>query len=150
LISITWTFARLDDLTPRDVYDMLALRNAVFGVEQNCIYQDVDGIDLFAWHLLGRDAAGGLQAYLRLVDPGKKYAEPSIGRVIARSTVRGTGTGTSLMREGLARCEQVYGSQHNRIGAQAHLEPFYGRLGYARVSENYLEDGIPHVEMLHP
>jgi ElaA protein len=147
---LTWTWARLDDLTPRDVHDLFALRMAVFCVEQQCIYQDIDGKDLHAWHLLGRDAQGALSAYLRLVDPGKKFTEPSIGRVITSSSARGTGVGRQLIQEGLKRCTQVYGSMHNRIGAQAHLESFYTSLGYTRVSENYLEDGILHLDMLHP
>jgi ElaA protein len=149
LISIKWTFARLDDLTPRDVYDMLALRNAVFGLEQNCVYLDADRKDFDAWHLLGRGADGELLAYLRLVDPGKKYAEPSIGRVVTGMRVRGNGVGRALMQEGLARCSAVFGSTLNRIGAQARLERFYESLGYRRTSENYLEDGIPHLDMLH-
>jgi ElaA protein len=149
LNSIAWTWARFDHLSPRDVYDVLALRNAVFGIEQNCVYLDADGKDFFAWHLLGRTSAGDLAAYLRLVDAGHKFAEPSIGRVVVGVQARGTGLGKKLMQEGLACCAQVYGSTRNRIGAQARLERFYTELGYVRASENYDEDGIAHMDMLH-
>jgi ElaA protein len=151
LTSITWTWARLDDLSPRDVYDLLALRNEVFGLEQNCVYQDADGLDTSAWHLLGRDANGTLAAYLRVVDKGLKFAEISIGRVITKASHRGTGLGKILMREGMQRCAHLLDDQAIRISAQAHLEAFYNAFGFVRTSENYLEDGIPHIEMLyHP
>jgi ElaA protein len=146
---LIWTWARLENLRPLDLHDLFALRMAVFCVEQQCVYQDIDGKDLHAWHLLGRDVQGALTAYLRLVDPGKKFIEPSVGRVITRGSARGIGLGRALMQEGLARCAQVHGSMRNRIGAQAHLESFYVSLGYVRASENYLEDGIAHLDMLH-
>ncbi|MGL4576048.1 MAG: GNAT family N-acetyltransferase [Burkholderiaceae bacterium] len=149
MTTITWTWARLDDLSPRDVYDLLALRNEVFGLEQNCVYQDADGIDIAAWHLLGRDASGTLAAYSRVVDAGAKFAEVSIGRVVTKATHRGTGLGKILMREGMQRCAHALGHQAIRISAQAHLEAFYNTFGFIRTSENYLEDGIPHVEMLY-
>jgi ElaA protein len=149
LNTIKWCWARFDDLSPRDVYDLLALRNAVFGIEQNCVYLDADGKDFYAWHLLGRTAGGELLAYLRLVDPGKKFVEPSIGRVVTHAKARSAGLGRALMQEGLNRCQAVYGSMLNRIGAQARLEQFYASLGYHRVSENYMEDGIAHLDMLH-
>jgi ElaA protein len=149
LTTINWIWARLDDLSPRDVYDLLALRNEVFGLEQNCIYQDADGMDTSAWHLLGRDASGTLAAYLRVVDAGAKFAEISIGRVITKANHRGTGLGKTLMREGIQRCAHVLGNQAIRISAQVHLEAFYSTFGFVRTSENYLEDGIAHVEMLY-
>ena len=129
------------------LYDALALRCRVFIMEQGA-YQDPDGIDPHAWHLLGRDEAGVLQAYLRVVDPGQKYEEPSIGRVITAAQVRGTGAGRALMREGVARCAQVWPARAIRISAQAHLQGFYGEFGFVKVGEEYLEDNIPHIEML--
>lgn len=142
-----WTWARFDGLSLDDLYDALALRCRVFILEQGA-YQDPDGLDRTAWHLLGRDEAGGLQAYLRVVDPGVKYEEPSIGRVIAAPAVRGSGAGRVLMNEGIARCEQVWPGRLIRISAQAHLQRFYGSLGFRPVGETYLEDHIPHIEML--
>ena len=144
-----WSWTRFDDLGVQPLYDILALRCRVFVLEQGP-YQDPDGIDRQAWHLLGRDNAGELQAYLRVVDPGVKYAEPSIGRVITAAAVRGTGLGRRLVAEGVARCTAAWPGQGIRISAQAHLERFYGGFGFVRVGDPYPEDDIPHLEMLMP
>ena len=111
-------------------------------------YLDPDGFDRQAWHLLGRGPDGRLLAYLRVLDPGQRFAEPSIGRVLIAAEVRGTGLGRALMAEGLARCAQVWPGRAIRISAQAHLQHFYGTLGFDAAGEPYLEDGIAHVEML--
>jgi ElaA protein len=143
----TWTWRRFPDLGVDNLYDALALRCRVFIMEQGA-YQDPDGIDRQSWHLLGRDADGVLQAYLRAVDPGVKYTEPSLGRVITSPETRGTGLGRRLVAEGVARCGEAWPGQGNRISAQAHLENFYAGFGFAKVGEPYLEDNIPHLEML--
>lgn len=145
--SLHWQWLRFSALGRDDLYDLLALRAQVFVVEQRCAYLDPDGLDRGAWHLLGRDAAGLLQAALRAVDPGLRYAEPSIGRVVTAPAVRGRGIGRALMVEGLARCDAAWPGQGNRIGAQSHLANFYGTLGFQAVGEPYLEDEIPHLEM---
>ena len=93
---------------------------------------------------------GELQAYLRVVDPGVKYTEPSIGRVITAAAVRGSGLGRRLVAEGIARCTAAWPGQGIRISAQAHLERFYGGFGFVRVGDPYPEDNIPHLEMLMP
>lgn len=142
-----WHWSRFGELGVDALYDALALRCRVFILEQGP-YLDPDGLDRVSSHLLGRDADGTLQAYLRVVDPGAKYDEPSIGRVITAPEVRGQGLGWALMREGLARCDTHWPGQGIRISAQAHLQPFYGALGFATVGEPYAEDGIPHVQML--
>ncbi len=144
-----WTWSRFADLGIDNLYDALALRCRVFVLEQGP-YLDPDGIDRLAWHLLGRDGAGELQAYLRVVDPGVKYAEPSIGRVITAAAVRGTGLGRRLVAEGVARCTAAWPGQGIRISAQAHLERFYGGFGFVREGDPYPEDNIPHLEMLMP
>jgi ElaA protein len=143
-----WQWLRFGQLGVDDLYDALALRERVFVVEQNCPYQDADGLDRHAWHLLGRDAAGTLQAVLRVVDPGHKYTEPSIGRVVTAPEARGTGLGRVLMVEGVQRCTAAWPGQGIRISAQAHLQRFYGSLGFEATGEPYLEDDIPHVEMV--
>jgi len=142
-----WQWQRFSELGRDDLYDALALRGRVFAVEQQCAYLDPDGADRSAWHLLGRGEAGALQAYLRAIDPGVKYAEPSIGRVITAPEVRGTGLGRALMIEGLQRCRAAWPGQGVRIGAQARLQAFYGSLGFQAVGEPYPEDGIAHLEM---
>ena len=142
-----FSWVRFADLTLDDLYDALALRCRVFILEQGA-FQDPDGLDQQAWHLLGRDDAGTLQAYLRVVEPGVKYTERSIGRVITAPEVRGTGAGRRLMTEGLARCDAAWPGEPIRISAQAHLQAFYGGFGFRAVGEPYSEDNIPHIEML--
>jgi ElaA protein len=144
-----WRFARLDGLSAREVHDILQARAAVFVVEQACAFQDVDGADPQSWHLFtSRD--GRLAAYCRLVPPGVKFGEPSIGRVLTVSPWRGTGLGRALMAEALRRTAALWPGSPVRLGGQRYLERFYQSLGFATVSEPYDEDGIAHVEMLHP
>jgi ElaA protein len=146
-MNLQWTWQRFDGLGVRGLYDMLALRCRVFILEQGP-YLDPDGLDDRCWHLLGRDGDMALQAYLRVVDPGIKFPEPSIGRVITAPQARGIGLGRVLVREGLAGCQARWPGQQVRISAQARLERFYAELGFDRVSAEYLEDGIAHIEML--
>jgi len=143
---IDWRFARFEELSPHEVHDLYRLRVAVFIVEQDCVFQDVDGVDTQCWHLLGH-SNGDLVAYCRFVPPGVKYTEPSIGRVITAPSVRGTGMGRVLMREAMKRAERLWPGQPLRIGAQAHLERFYNEFGFTKSSEPYDEDGIMHIEM---
>jgi ElaA protein len=142
-----WTWQRFEDLGVDNLYDALQLRCRVFVLEQGP-YLDPDGVDRRSWHLLGRDASGALVSYLRVVDPGAKYEEPSIGRVVTAPQTRGGGSGRALMNEGVAGCERLWPAHAIRISAQAHLERFYASLGFERVGPDYLEDGIAHVEML--
>lgn len=140
---------RFGDLGVDGVYDMLALRCQVFILEQGP-FLDPDGLDRHSWHLLGRDAGGALQAYLRVVDPGCKYAEPSMGRVVLAQPLRGSGLADALVADGLRRTDSAWPHQANRISAQAHLQRFYARHGYQPVGDVYGEDGIPHIQMLRP
>jgi ElaA protein len=148
---LTWKFARFDDLAPRDWYAASAARIDVFVMEQNCPFQDLDGADFVSWHLLGWDEKNGkreLAAYCRLVDAGVKFAEPSVGRVVTTMPFRRGGVGKLLMAEACARHDALFVGQPNRIGAQAHLQKFYEGFGFVKASESYIEDGIPHIEML--
>jgi ElaA protein len=151
MTAIAWQWTRFEGLTLQALYEVLALRQKVFVLEQGP-YLDADGLDQHSWHLLGRvDRPGGdgaLMLYLRVVDPGFKYEEPSIGRVVVDRALRGTGLGRALVAEALRRCEAVWPGRANRISAQAHLGRFYGDFGYRPVGEPYLEDGIAHQEML--
>lgn len=144
---MNWAWQRFAELGVDGLYDALQLRCRVFILEQGP-YLDPDGIDRHAWHLLGRDAQGALVATLRLVDPGVKYAEPSIGRVVTAPEVRGTGIGRALVAEGMAGCDRLWPGRGVRISAQAHLERFYNGFGFERVGDVYGEDGIAHVQML--
>ncbi len=148
---VDWQWRRFAELSPAELYALLAARAAVFVVEQACAFNDCDGLDACAWHLLGWVDAGAaptLAAYLRLIDPGRKYAEPSIGRVLTTAACRGTGLGRAAMREGLERAALLYPRRAIRIGAQSRLERFYAEFGFSTVSAPYDEDGIAHVEML--
>lgn len=148
---LAWQWRSFESLSVMELYDILAAREAVFIVEQQFICQDIDHLDSDAWHLIGRDRNSGtnaLLAYLRVVFPGKKYAEPSIGRVITTQDARGRGLGKALMAEGLKRVEAQYPNCAIRISAQVYLEQFYQDFGFQTVSEPYDEVGIPHIEML--
>ena len=148
-MTLVWTWQRFASLGADGVYDMLALRARVFILEQGP-FLDPDGYDRQSSHLLGRDADGDLRAYLRVVDPGLKYAEPSMGRVVLDKPLRGTGLADQLLAEGLARSAAAWPGQGNRISAQAHLQRFYARHGFVAVGQPYLEDTIPHLEMCCP
>ena len=146
VIELDWQWRAFADLGAQGVYDMLALRARVFILEQGP-YLDPDGLDPRSLHLLGRDAQGELQAYLRLVEPGLKYAEPSLGRVVLAKALRGSGLAHDLVARGIAQGCQGWPGQGLRISAQAHLQRFYARHGFVTVGEAYLEDDIPHVQM---
>lgn len=139
-----WHAREFTELSLPQVYAVLALRQRVFVVEQNCAYLDADGVDLASRHLWAEGADGQILAYARIVPAGIKFDEVSIGRVITAPEARGTGLGRELMRRAIVEC----GAVPIRIGAQAHLERFYGELGFVRSSDVYNEDGIPHIEML--
>lgn len=142
-----WTWSRFEELGVDNLYDALALRSRVFVLEQGP-YLDPDGLDRQAWHLLGRDDAGMLVAALRVVDAGAKFDEPSIGRVVIAPEIRGQGRGRLLLHEGLQRCMVVWPDWPIRISAQTHLKAFYGEFGFVPQGESYLEDEIPHIQML--
>lgn len=150
---IRWRFAPFAELTPREVHDLYQARAACFVVEQNCVFQDLDGVDPECWHLLGYQTPGSdskLVAYARLLPAGVKFAEPSIGRVLTTMAVRGTGLGRELMLESLRRAQKLWPGQPIRIGAQSRLERFYAALGFVTASAPYDEDDIEHIEMLRP
>jgi len=126
---------------------MMYLRQEVFVVEQDCPYQDADGDDLFATHLMGW-SGDKLVAYLRMFEPSKKYVEASIGRVVTSPSVRGQGLGVEVMRRGIDLAHSRYSGISIRISAQTRLRRFYENLGFEVVGDGYMEDGIPHLPMV--
>ena len=146
-MAIAWHWSRLSELTVDQLYAVFAAREAVFVVEQTCAYQELDGLDLDADHLIGWNG-DEVAAYLRVLGPGKRFAEPSIGRVLTTQKFRSLGLGREMMNRALERIDERFAGTAVRISAQAHLQPFYSSFGFAKVSEQYLEDGIPHLEML--
>jgi ElaA protein len=147
---VAWRCEPFAALSLPELYELLALRQRVFVVEQRCLFQDLDGRDQEAWHLLGRARDGALLAYARLLPPGSGAAEARVGRVVTAPEARGTGLGWALMREALRRVARVWGPGPVRVGAQAHLERFYAGLGFVRQGAPYDEDGIPHLDMVRP
>ncbi len=147
--NLVWTWRRFESLSVDDVYDLLVLRSEIFVVEQGCVFLDADGADRSSWHLLGRDARdrSALAVYLRCIDPGVRYEEPSIGRVVVAERWRSQGFGRVLMNEGIARAGAVWPDSDIVIGAQYRLESFYRSLGFVTEGPTYLEDGIDHVKM---
>lgn len=145
-----WESLFFSELTGAQMHALLKLRQDVFVVEQNCIYSDIDAYDHNAMHVFLSNERHEVVAYARLVDPGIKFAEPSIGRVVVAESERGSGLGYLLMQKALEQANYLYPMKANRISAQKHLKDFYSSFGYEQVSEEYDEDGIPHVEMLRP
>jgi ElaA protein len=145
--SLRWQWCTLHELSAAELYAVLAARSAVFVVEQNCPYQDADGYDLDALHLIVWSGAE-VAAYLRVIAPRAKYEERSIGRIITSQSFRGTGLGRELIARTLARLDTGYPGEQVRIGAQARLQAFSESFGFRQVSAVYMEDAIPHIEML--
>ena len=145
--EISWRFVPFSALTSLELYEMLQLRSEVFVVEQSCPFQDMDGADMQAMHLMGMKD-GRLVAYARCFAAGEKFAEASIGRVVTHMSARGGGIGHVLMKEAIASLVRHWGAQPIRIGAQARLEKFYNQHGFVQNGQPYIEDGIPHIEML--
>jgi ElaA protein len=149
--ALDWHFCAFADLTVLELEQIYTARQQVFSIEQNCVYLDADGRDSLSHHLTAWSSARSLPvAYARLVAPGVAYAEPSMGRVITTAAARGQGLGRELVRRVIEHAQEIYPGQGLRISAQSQLEVFYGGLGFVIVGERYLEDGIPHTEMLMP
>lgn len=144
---INWKISRFATLSADELYDVLQLRSEVFVVEQNCVYQDIDGKDKKAVHLMGADDQ--LQVYARLFAPGDYFDEASIGRVVVRESARGRALGHELMRRAIDFLQSEYGGAIV-ISAQQYLEAFYRQHGFVTLGEPYLEDGIPHIRMRRP
>jgi len=142
-----WTLKPFADLSAKELYAILQLRNEVFIVEQNCPYPDCDNKDLYAWHLMGMQE-DKLLAYSRLLAPGISYSESSIGRIVSSPSVRKTGMGKKLMYESIKQIHSLFQTDTIRIGAQLYLQKFYESFGFIQAGETYLEDNIPHIQML--
>jgi ElaA protein len=135
------------ELSLEELYKILKLRAEAFVVEQECAYQDLDGKDQQALHVLGLTGAN-LHAYTRVFGPGDYFAEPSIGRVVVAQTARKFGYGKDIMRASVAAVRENYGTQPIVLSAQTYLVKFYRDLGFVEEGEEYLEDGIPHIRMV--
>ncbi len=139
---------RFKDLSTIELYQLLQLRSEVFVVEQNCIYQDIDGKDDIAWHLLGKKK-DGLVAYLRIFERGDYFKNVSIGRVVVAENARKRGYAKKIMEAAMAHIFEDLSEKKITLSAQTYLIPFYQELGFESVGEGYLEDGIPHTKMVY-
>lgn len=148
-MDLKFTCIPFEKLTVYELYDIMALRQEVFAVEQNCPYLDADGRDLWGYHVLGRNTEGVLLAYTRLLPKGVAYENySSIGRVVTSPKARGTGAGKALMTESIKQILDLYPNEKVKIGAQSYLLKFYESFGFVSAGEEYLEDGIPHTSMI--
>jgi ElaA protein len=143
--ELQFVWSGLDEFAPRALYDVLKLRVDVFVVEQNCPYPELDGKDLDAMHLRALDG-DALAAYLRVLSPVDD-GPARIGRVIVAPSHRGMKLGDKIMREAIAYCRERFPARDIDLSAQSHLKAFYGSFGFKPVSDEYSEDGIPHIDM---
>lgn len=145
---LTWITLPFDQLTTHQLYELMRLRVDVFVVEQTCPYPELDGKDTLdgVYHLLGYHN-DEIVACARLLPAGTTFDNVSIGRVVTKQTARGGGLGHQLLKEALKQCDALWPKQTIDIGAQEHLREFYACHGFHVISDSYLEDGIPHVDM---
>jgi ElaA protein len=146
-MHLDWQVKHYRDLTLNEFHDIVALRLRVFVVEQDCAYLDLDGKDKKCYHLLCRDGKGNVVATARILPPGLSYPECAIGRVVIEDDIRGNGIGHELMSFAMKFALQEFGNSPIVISAQKHLEKYYTQHEFVSTGKEYLEDGIPHVEM---
>ena len=147
-MHLNWQIKPYSELTTTEFHDIIALRLKAFVVEQNCCYQDLDGKDKKCYHLLCRDGQGKVVATARILHPGTSYSEVSIGRIVVEKSVRGNNIGHELIQKCMHYVIEEFGDVAIRISAQKHLEDYYGKHQFHSTGNEYLEDNIPHVEML--
>ena len=148
-MSINYQIKSFHQLSLDELYDILRIRQEVFVVEQRCHYLDCDGKDRLSLHMIGRSEDGHIVAYCRLLPENVSYpGDVSIGRVLNAAAVRGQGVGWQMMQTAIEKCKELWPGKDIRIGAQQYLKSFYGGLGFEQVGEPYLEDDIPHIEMV--
>ena len=142
-------FKHFNELTNRELYDMLQLRAEIFVVEQTCIYNDLDGLDKEATHIIVKnDGKNEIIAASRLLKPGTRFPDFSIGRVVVKQNIRGTGLGIRMMEEAKKFMMEQWNAKIIKVSAQKYLQKFYENLGFSVKTEEYIEDGIPHVGMV--
>ncbi len=148
-MKIKWKYKSFDELKTEELYEILRLRSMVFVVEQDCVYQDIDGKDRKAGHLIGT-FDGNIIAYSRIFRAGDYFAEPAIGRVVVHPEYRRKRIGDDMMRRALDIIKETMKDCNSvRISAQMYLMDFYSALGFVPEGAEYLEDGIPHRNMLY-
>ena len=145
-MDVTWKIKPFKALSTTELYSLLQLRAEVFIVEQNCVYQDIDGKDTKALHLLGK-CDGKIVAYARLFKSGDYFENASIGRVVIGADYRDKKWGHEMMQQAIKGIETHFNENKITISAQLYLQKFYESHGFVQTSEMYLEDDIPHIQM---
>lgn len=145
---MNWKIKRFEELKLKEMYEILALRNEIFIVEQECPYQDCDGKDEKSYHLFAEEN-GEIVAYSRIIEKGVSYDEISIGRVTVKKSYRGKGISREMLSKAIEFIEKDLKETEIKIQAQAYLLNFYKSFGFKEVSEEYLEDNIPHIDMVY-
>jgi len=145
-MELNWKYTAFDELIVAELYAIMRLRNEVFVVEQNCVYQDADDKDFKSYHLAGWDG-DQLAAYCRILPPGLSYPEASIGRVVTSPLYRKNGIGRALMLKAIVKTLSQFTCSKITISAQFYLKHFYESLGFTAFGDKYLEDNIPHIKM---
>jgi ElaA protein len=148
-MNLTWHCKPFESLSAKELYNILRLRTSVFILEQNCLYQDVDGKDIKALHLFATENENVI-AYARIFAPGAVYEEASIGRVATAKEHRGKGLGIILMQKAMEFIKKEFDDPAVRISAQSYLIKFYSGFGFKISGNEYLEDDIPHTAMIYP
>ncbi len=145
---MNWELKKFNDLSIDELYEIFKIRSEVFVVEQSCPYQDLDSKDKKSWHLFARDN-DKIIAYLRILPKGISYSEASLGRVLVKKNYRGRGISKEMMNKAINFVVNEMNEDKIRISAQAYLVDFYKSLGFEEKSDIYLEDDIPHLNMLY-
>ena len=148
--DIQWNIKTFQELESDQLYDLLKLRVEVFVVEQHCAYRELDEYDRHSetQHLSGRNEGGELIAYARILPPGLCHPEVNLGRFVVKADFRKQGIGHQLLQKALQEIAGWWPVMPIRMSAQSHLHRFYAQYGFIQVSDGYLEDGIPHVDMV--
>lgn len=144
---LNWQFKHYNDLLLNEFHDILALRIQVFVVEQNCPYQELDGKDKKSYHLICRNGKGDVVGTMRILPPGVGFEEVGLGRIVLAESERGVQQGHEMMKEAMTFSMEEFGDVAIKLSGQKHLEGFYNKHGFESTGKEYLEDGIPHVEM---
>lgn len=148
MTDLRWELRSFEELSANALFAILKTRQAVFVVEQACAYPDIDELDQQAWHLVAWDETEKVAAYARLIAPGIRYTQASIGRVLIAENIRGRGLAKELMHRAIDFFEKTFPEHSIKIGAQTYLEVFYQQLGFTTISDAYDEDGIMHIDMI--
>jgi ElaA protein len=146
-MALTWIDKPFEKLSNLELYNIMTLRQEVFIVEQDCVYLDNDGKDEGAWHIWAEDKLSNIVAYARILAPKVSYEEASLSRIVTHLDYRSKGLGQELMIRSLDLMESLHGSGQCRISAQSYLLGFYKSFGFQPTGDEYLEDGIPHIQM---